>query len=258
MKQNEEPEGIKPQMPKRVKRYLRRKSKANLDLIKKMENYCNDCVKWEEANVILGMMGDLFGFSSPPIKAAVARIKNNFNNKLYGKSIKAKTVVMNNYYGEKKAQVEEEEEPWKAVDLKFFDMKKYGSDEKQQKLRKLLKYAANKIDTNNGRDWFCVYAANRYVEESLGTKLEYVEFFSDIELLLPGVLKRIRENETGYKRYKSYSELLRREAEDWYVFDGSLPPINEMVYSRSLGCTEGQFKRISIIIKDLYRQMKAI
>ena len=94
MKQNEEPEGIKPQMPKRVKRYLRRKSKANLDLIKKMENYCNDCVKWEEANVILGMMGDLFGFNSPPIKAAVARIKSNFNDKLYGKSINAKTVVM--------------------------------------------------------------------------------------------------------------------------------------------------------------------
>ena len=165
------------------------------------------------------------------------------------------------YYGGTKPITEEkdeEEEPWKAVDLNFFDMKKYGSDEKQQKLRKLLKYAAKKIDTNNGRDWFCVYAADRYVEDSLGTKLEYVEFFSDIELLLPGVLKRIRENETGNKRYKPYSELLRREADNWYVIEGNLPPINEMVYSLAFGCNDVQFKRYCKIIKDLYRQMKAI
>jgi len=150
------------------------------------------------------------------------------------------------------------DEEWEAVRLKFFDMKKYGSDEKQQQLRKVLRYASTKIDVNSGRDWFCVYAAARYAEGCLGSKLEYVEFFSDIELLLPGILKRMNQQESGNKRYKPYSELLRREADSWFVFDGGLPPINEMVYKPCFGCTEDQFRRSSKIIKDLYRRLKDI
>ena len=85
------------------------------------------------------------------------------------------------------------DEEWEAVRLKFFDMKKYGSDEKQQQLRKVLRYASTKIDVNSGRDWFCVYAAARYAAGCLGSKSEYVEFFSDIELLMSDVLKRINQ-----------------------------------------------------------------
>ena len=66
------------------------------------------------------------------------------------------------------------------------------------------------------------------------------------------------QNETGHKRYKSYYELLRREVDSWFVFDGSLPPINEMVYKPCFGCTEDQFRRSSKIIKDLYRRLKDI
>ena len=150
------------------------------------------------------------------------------------------------------------DEEWEAVRLKFFDMKKYGSDEKQQQLRKVLRYASTKIDVKSGRDWFCVYAAARYAAGCLGSKSEYVEFFSDIELLMSDVLKRINQNETGHKRYKSYYELLRREVDSWFVFDGSLPPINEMVYKPCFGCTEDQFRRSSKIIKDLYRRLKDI
>ena len=100
-----------------------------------------------------------------------------------------------------------------------------------------------------------MYAAERYAKDCLSSKLEYVEFFSDIETLLPGMLKKISPSASGYKRYKAYSELLRREAENWFVLNGSLPPINEMVYKIAFGCTEDQFRRYSIIIKDLYRQM---
>ena len=150
---------------------------------------------------------------------------------------------------------EAEEETWEMKELKFFDMKRYGSDDKQQQLQYVLRYAAKKIDVNNGRDWFCVYAAERYAKDCLSSKLEYVEFFSDIETLLPGILKKISPSASGYKRYKAYSELLRREAENWFVLNGSLPPINEMVYKIAFGCTEDQFRRYSIIIKDLYRQM---
>lgn len=157
-----------------------------------------------------------------------------------------------------KKQDPSDDEEWEAVELKFFNMKKYGSDEKQQRLRKVLRYASTKIDTSNGRDWFCVYAAERYVEDCTGCKLDYVEFFTDIETLLPGVLRKINTQEKGYKRYKSYSELLRREADDWFVINGSLPPINEMVYRLAFGCDEKQFRRYSRIIKDLYKMMKDI
>lgn len=153
---------------------------------------------------------------------------------------------------------DEDEGEWEAVNLKFFNMKKYGSDEKQQKLRKILTYATTKIDVNNGRDWFCVYAAYRYAEGNISSKLEYVEFFTDIEILLPGVLKRINPQESGYKRYKTYSELLRREADNWYIFDGSMPPVNEMVYHPSLGCSPSQFNRYSRIIKALYKMILKI
>ena len=150
------------------------------------------------------------------------------------------------------------DEEWEMKELKFFDMKKYGSAEKQQQLRSILRDVTKRIDVNNGRDWFCVYAADRYVGECLGTKYNYVEFFTDIETLLPGILKRVNELESGYKRYKAYSELLRREADNWFVFNGSLPPINEMVYKLAFGCTEDQFKKYRIIIKDLYKQMREI
>ena len=157
-----------------------------------------------------------------------------------------------------KEQTQEDDEEWEAVELKFFNMKKYGSDEKQRQLRQLLRDASARIDTSNGRDWFCVYAAERYVEGRTGCRLEYVEFFTDIETLLPGVLRGINQKEQGYKRYKGYSELLRREADNWFVYNGCLPLINEMVYTLALGCTDDQFKRYSRIIKDLYKKLKEI
>lgn len=150
------------------------------------------------------------------------------------------------------------EEAWEMKELKFFSMKKYCTDAKQIALRDLLQSVTKRIDVNNGREWFCVYAANRYVEECTGSKLGYVEFFTDIETLLPGRLKNVNAAETGYKRYKSYSELLRREADDWFVFNGCLAPINELVYSSCYGCTKDQFKKYNPIIKDLYRGMKSI
>lgn len=157
-----------------------------------------------------------------------------------------------------RSQPKPEEETWEMKELKFFSMKKFGSDEKQRQLRDVLRYGASQIDVNNGREWFCVYAAERYVEGCLGMKLGYVELFADIELLLPDLLKKINQGETGYKRYKAYSELLRREVDNWYVFNGCLPPINELVYQLSFGCSREQFKRCSKIIRDLYRQMKGI
>lgn len=153
---------------------------------------------------------------------------------------------------------DDEDEDWEMQELKFFDMRRYDSAEKQRLLRNVLRYGATQIDVNSGREWFCVYAAERYVEGCLGRKLGYVELFSDIELMMPDVLKKIVRAEAGNKRYKPYSELLRREVDNWYVVNGGLPPINELVYQMGFGCSREQFKRSSHIIKDLYKQMKGI
>ena len=147
---------------------------------------------------------------------------------------------------------------FEPVELKFFDSRRYNSDEKQLLLRKLMIDTATKIDVNNGRDWFCLYAAERYSQGCLGSKQGYVDFFSDIEKLAPEVLKKINQVETGYKRYKDYAELLSREVENWFVFNKCLPPINELLYQPKFGCDRDVFMRYSQVIKDLSKQMKDI
>ena len=147
---------------------------------------------------------------------------------------------------------------FEPVELKFFDARRYNSDEKQMLLRKLMIDTATKIDVNNGRDWFCLYAAERYSQGCLGSKQGYVDFFSDIEKLAPEVLKKINQVETGYKRYKDYAELLSREVENWFVFNKCLPPINELLYQPKFGCDRDVFMRYSQVIKDLSKQMKDI
>lgn len=147
---------------------------------------------------------------------------------------------------------------FEPVELKFFDARRYNSDEKQMLLRKLMLDTARKIDVNNGRDWFCLYAAERYSQGCLGSKQGYVDFFSDIEKLAPEVLKKINQAETGYKRYKDYAELLSREVENWFVFNKCLPPINELLYQPKFGCDRDVFMRYSQVIKDLSKRMKDI
>lgn len=151
-----------------------------------------------------------------------------------------------------------DDDEWEAKELKFFNMKKYGSNEKQRQLRRVLIKAKSMIDVNNGRDWFNIYAADRYDEGCTSSKLEYVDFFFDIETLMPGVLKKINVNEKGNKRYKPYSELLAREANDWFVFNGSLPPINELVYKANLGCDKERFMKSSQVIKTVYKMLREI
>ena len=108
---------------------------------------------------------------------------------------------------------------------------------------------------DNGRVYVHTEKMGSTVDQECDEEWEAVrlKFFD-----LPGILKRMNQQESGNKRYKPYSELLRREADSWFVFDGSLPPINEMVYKPCFGCTEDQFRRSSKIIKDLYRRLKDI
>lgn len=153
--------------------------------------------------------------------------------------------------GEQNAVVDELFEP---CELMFFDNVQYGTENGQKGLVELLKKAAGMIDVNQGSSWFCLYAGYRYYKKQLGTKKEYVRFFSDIETLLPGVLKNIVTTEKGDKRYHSYTQAISLEANNWYMDDGKLPPLNDLAaYINKYGGSPEQFKSSIVIVKDIYK-----
>ena len=145
----------------------------------------------------------------------------------------------------------------KLVELKFFDRTMYVTVEEQQQLRLLLKNAAGMIDTQEDSSWFCIYAAYRYVKGKLGTKGAYTDFFSDVEALLPDVLTKINPAESGDKRYSPYTQMLGRVVSKWFVDDGKLPPLNNLLFS-NVRCTKEQFDSYSLIIKNLWRDFKKL
>ena len=145
----------------------------------------------------------------------------------------------------------------KLVELKFFDRTMYVTVEEQQQLRLLLKNAAGMIDTQEDSSWFCIYAAYRYVKGKLGTKGAYTDFFSDVEALLPDVLTKINPAESGDKRYSPYTQMLGRVVSKWFVDDGKLPPLNNLLFS-NVRCTKEQFDSYSLIIKNLSRDFKKL
>lgn len=154
----------------------------------------------------------------------------------------------------KRQQQAPAEERWELKELKFFGMRDFGSVEKQQELSKALRHSALKIDRNNGREWFGHYAAYRYAKKESGISGGYVDFFSDIELLIPDMLA-IEDNEArGDLRYKNYTKALGREVNDWYVDNMHLPPLNSLVYrSYHFGCNENRFIKLKPVISELYR-----
>ena len=156
-----------------------------------------------------------------------------------------------NYYGGKP---EKKSEVFVPCDLQFFDMMLFGTEEGQRKLIGLVKDAAGMIDVNSGSSWFCLYAAYRYYKKQLGTKKEYVKFFTDIEALVPNVLKNIDAGQKGDKRYHNYTQTLSLEVSSWYMDDGCLPQLNELsTFGGRFKGTSEQFKNVMLTIKEIYR-----
>ena len=157
-----------------------------------------------------------------------------------------------NYYGGKPERAREVFVP---VDLQFFDPVLFGTEEGQKGLTALVKEAAGLIDVNSGSSWFGLYAAYRYYKKQLGTKREYVKFFTDIEALTPGLLKHIDTSQRGDKRYHNYTQTLSLEASSWYMDDGCLPPLNELsTFRNRFTGTNEQFKNVMLTIKEIHRK----
>lgn len=149
------------------------------------------------------------------------------------------------------------EKEWVMHELKFFDMKKFDTAEKQLKLSQILREMAMKIDRSTGREWFGLYAAYRYAKRETGIDGSYVDFFSDIEALIPDMLTIMNREARGDLRYKNYTKGLGKEVRDWYVDNKILPPINSLIYrSYHFGCNEDRFMKLKGIISELYIWLK--
>jgi hypothetical protein len=81
-----------------------------------------------------------------------------------------------------------------------------------------------------------------------------VKFFSDIETLLPDVLKNIVAAEKGDKRYHSYTQAISLEVGNWYIDDGKLPPLNDLAaYINRYGGAPEQFRSMVQTVKEIYK-----
>lgn len=157
-----------------------------------------------------------------------------------------------NYYGDKP---EHKAEEYELVDLKFFDA--FDTLEQQEKLRNALKDVLPRMDADSGRDWVAVYIAYHYYIGREFIMKGHSDFFADIEALLPGVLKKVNAGETGDKRYKAYTDLLRLECQNWFILNECLPPMTEWASSKyHYRVDQTKRERIQQIVKDVYQGLK--
>ena len=146
------------------------------------------------------------------------------------------------------------------VDLVFFDNKHFGTMERQNKLRCVLKKVLPRMDADNGRDWIAVYIAYHYFMNREFIMKGYADFFADIEGLLPGILTKVNKDyDKGDKRYKTYTELLASETTKWFILSECLPPFNEWRSKKyNYAVDDNRKNRIQDIVRDIYTEMKNI
>lgn len=123
----------------------------------------------------------------------------------------------------------------------------------------MLKGVLPRIDIDSGRDWIAPYIAYHYFIGRELLKKDFVDFFKDIEGLLPEVLTKVNKDETGNKRYKIYTDLLRTECANWFIVDDCLPPMLEWNSSRfHYNVDDSRRSRIQQLVKDIYKGLQEV
>lgn len=141
------------------------------------------------------------------------------------------------------------------LDLKYFT--RFDTLEKQNLLRDILKETAKKIDVDAGRDWVALYIAYSFYSDKLKLGKRYVNFFTDIESLLPDTLTKIRLDETGDKRYRSYTESLAGECGKWFIEDDCLPSMNEWKSCNyRYRVTDDRKRKVQHLVADIHKKLK--
>ena len=182
--------------------------------------------------------------------------KKNIYNQMawilnYQPTIKEQHIHM----GDKSAEVKQTKDTVENyLDLVFFT--DFDTLEKQNVLREVLKDTAKKIDVDAGRDWVAVYIAYSFYKDTLKLTKRYVDFFTDIEALLPDTLTKIKQDEKGDKRYRSYTESLSGECEKWYIESNCLPSINEWKSSNYRYSVTNDRKRVvQQLVAEIYNKL---
>lgn len=167
-----------------------------------------------------------------------------------------------NYFRIKKQQ-DQDEEPKKlpptAVqtpempELKFFHQ---VSDEQAPLFKGVLRECLSRIDMNGKKEWFCIYAAWRYYRGERDAKAAYVNFFTDIDALFPGLLKDLKTDEETNRKYKPYCDMLRYEYNNWAVDNGKLPPMQVWTHrdwtSKYQKNTKATIKRMQELVRTFF------
>ena len=166
-------------------------------------------------------------------------------------------------YFRQKAQTPETSEPKKLPapiietpempEFKFFNQ---VSDKDAEEFKEVLRECIAKINTKGKKEWFCLYAAWRYYKKERETDGGYVDFFTDIDALFPGLLKDVRSDLQGNRRLKPYCDMLRYEYNNWAVVDGKLPPMQVWAHeewTRQYKNSWKTIKRMQALVRDFYK-----
>ena len=156
--------------------------------------------------------------------------------------------------------IQEDDDDFEFVNLVFLDKKWFGTYERQIALRKVLREAFKRMLLDTGRDLVAVYIAYHFLKDQLLNLKGYTDFLQDIEGLMPGMLPKIKVDETNRSlRYKSYAESLALECEKWFIDNGSLP---DKTMWKSLdymyNVDDERRKRIQNLVTNIYQGMKEI
>ncbi len=145
------------------------------------------------------------------------------------------------------------------IDFKFFPQDSFDTMEKQNRLRELIQSILPKIDADSGRDWVVVYIACHFFMKRQLRMKRYVDFFSDIEALLPKVLTKVVADKQGDKRYKPYTDSLSYECNSWFIDNDCLPFVQEWKSNRfKYKVEDTRRNRIQELVTSLYQGMKKI
>jgi len=98
--------------------------------------------------------------------------------------------------------------------------------------RNILRQCIEQIDQTGKKEWFCIYIAWRYLTKTeRSSELGYASFFVDIDALFPGLLKDVRPDLPGNRRFKPYTDMLSDEYKNWAVDKGHMPPMQYWAHS---------------------------
>lgn len=138
-------------------------------------------------------------------------------------------------------------------ELKFFSQ---VSTQQFSDFKEALRNCLSKIDMNGKKEWFCIYAAWRFVCREHERAGGYVDFFVDIDTLFPGLLKDLKRDEPGNRIYKPYTDMLSYEYKKWAVEYDHLPSMQIWAHSDMLeryGNNKQTVKIMQQLVRDFYK-----